>query len=288
MDYINIDQNLLPENQALISVKQRACRFGDGIFETCKVVSGIIYNFEAHLMRIEAGLKAIKINFDITNLKNSCYQLIKKNNLINGSVRISISRGLGSAGYLPLAIQPLLIIETDSTVNPLPASVDLWQSSYTKISAKSLPINYKLSQGLNSTLAMIEARENNCFDALMLNDSGQICEAASANIFWIKDEILYTPADELALLGTTRDKIISLSELKVKKVMVRFDELILADEIFITNSRIGTLAVARIMPLNKKISGNNKNSIGKNYSEIFKNLLNQDIFDYVKKAAALA
>ncbi len=117
MNYILINQKFVPENQALISVKQRAARYGDGIFETCKIIDNIIYDYQAHEARIKNGLKVLQIssgnNININNLKNQSYQLIKKNKIANGILRISISRGEGSMGYLPAPkIEPLLIIET--------------------------------------------------------------------------------------------------------------------------------------------------------------------------------
>lgn len=278
MNYIRINNKILPQKKALISVKERACRFGDGVFETCRVVSGVIYNYEAHHNRLLAGLEAIKINYDISNLKRKAYKVIKKNNLQDGTIRISISRGIGSYGYLPeKRIKPLLIIETDLAAKRIKNSANLWLSNITKVSLNSLPINYKLSQGLNSTLALMEAKENKCYDSLLLNDLGHICETATANIFWIKNDILYTPSEKCGvLLGTVRQKILDLSPIPTKLVVAKLFKLITADEIFITNTKLGILHISKIMPSGKVFAH-------KKYSKIFTNLFNQDILDYVKK-----
>ena len=112
MKYVVINQKILPKSRALISVEQRACRFGDGVFETCLVRDGVVYNFENHLKRLIGGLLALEINdFESKNLsfdlvKNS-YLLIKKNHLKNGILRISVSRGIGSKGYLPTYPVPI-------------------------------------------------------------------------------------------------------------------------------------------------------------------------------------
>ena len=267
----------MPKQKALISAQDRGFRFGDGVFETCLINDGIIYNFEAHLKRLNDGLMAIKIKFYSTNLLQSCYQLIKKNNIQNGYLRIAVSRGVGSIGYLPIKnIIPTLVIET-LPKSPKPKSpIKLLISSIEKPSIKSLPINYKLMQGLNSTLAKIEAVENSCFDALILNHKQQICETSSANIFWIKDDVLYTPHPDCGCLqGTIREKIITLSPIKIRLIKAKLDNLLNADEIFITNVAIGVLMVDKIA---------NQEFLNKKYSRIFANLLNQDIKNYVKKA----
>jgi branched-chain amino acid aminotransferase len=279
-DYISINGKILPAKKALISVQDRGFRFGDGVFETCLIKDGVVYNWQAHLTRLEAGLKAIKIIPVFHNtLKGMTDKLIQKNKIKNGYLRISISRGVGSIGYLPIKnIQPTLVIET-LPLNPKPlkknlAPIKLFISTIQKPSLKSLPINYKLTQGINSTLAKLEAVENNCFDAIILNEKNQICETSSANIFWVKDDILYTPHQDCGLLlGTIREKILELSPIKTKLVKAKIEDLLDADEVFITNVSLRVLAIDRIT---------DKEFKNKKYSKIFANLLSEDIEKYVK------
>ena len=277
MNFVIINNQIIKEDQAFISIQERGFRFGDGVFETCRVFDGIIYNSEAHFERLRSGIEAIKIKIDLKDLKNNCQKLIKKNSLKNGLIRIYISRGIGSIGYLPINdIKPLTVIETLEmpTLGLFP--IKLFLSEITKISIKSLPINYKLAQGLNSTLARMEAVEKRYFDAVLLNEAGEICETSSANIFWIKNNILYTPAKECGiLLGTTRQKIIDLSSIKIAQVKTKINELLNADEVFLTNTSLGIIAVDQFME---------KKYLQKKYSGIFTNLLNQDIKNYVNLA----
>ncbi|MES2677259.1 MAG: aminotransferase class IV [Pseudomonadota bacterium] len=270
MTHIFINNKIVLAHKATISVQDRGFRFGDGVFETCLIFGGKIYNWQAHQARLKAGLKAIKINFADKNLQQSCLQIIEKNKIQNGYLRINISRGVGSVGYLPQKnIQPTIVIET-LPLNPQPKSpIKLCISTLQKPSLKSLPVNYKLSQGLNSTLAKLEAVEQNCFDAIILNNKKQICETSSANIFWIKDNILYTPHPDCGcLLGTIREKILELSPIKIKLAKAKITDLLNADEAFITNVAIGVLAVDKIAESEFK---------NKKYSKIFANLLDEDI-----------
>lgn len=279
--YININSKILPAKKALISVQDRGFRFGDGVFETCLIKDGVIYNWQAHKARLIDGLRAIKITLDchpndwLVAMDKMTAELIRKNKIKNGYLRIAVSRGVGSIGYLPIKnITPTLVIET-LTLNPKPQSpIKLCISKIQKPSIKSLPTNYKLAQGLNSTLAKIEAVENNCFDAIILNQKSQICETSSANIFWIKNNILYTPHQDCGcLLGTIRAKILELSPIKIKLVKAKIDHLLNADEAFITNTSLGVLAINKIGDWEFK---------NKKHSKIFTNLLNEDIKKYVK------
>jgi branched-subunit amino acid aminotransferase/4-amino-4-deoxychorismate lyase len=146
-----------------------------------------------------------------------------------------------------------LVIETA----PMPAipahSINLFLSSYAKISPRALPVQFKLCQGLNSTLARMEASDNHCFDALLLNEQGHICETASANIFWFAHSTLYTPALSCGLLdGATRATIMRLSPYPVREVAASIDALLDAEAVFITNVLVQALAVHQLLPHTKQ------------------------------------
>jgi branched-chain amino acid aminotransferase len=277
INYININNKIVTAKKASILAQDRGFRFGDGVFETCLIKGGIVYNFAAHITRLNGSLEAIRITFDTQNIISSCYRLIVKNNIQNGYLRIAISRGVGSVGYLPIKnIKPTLVIETLKNNSKPKLPIKLFISSIEKPSSKSIPTKYKLAQGLNSILAKMEAIDNNCFDALILNNKQQICETSSANIFWIKNNILYTPhQDSGCLQGTIRGKVIALSPIKVQLTKTKLDGLLNADEIFITNVAIGVLAIDKI---------GNQNYSNQNYSKIIAKLLKKDINNYVKKA----
>ncbi|MFT6106626.1 MAG: aminodeoxychorismate lyase [Rickettsiales bacterium] len=269
MNYTIIGHKLIKSSEAKISVQDRGFRFGDGIFETCLIENAVIYNWDAHFARLEAGLKAIKINFDGSDLLSSSQKLITQNQVKNGILRISISRGVGSAGYKPNNnIKPTLIIETSKKPSKPESPIKLMVSSYQKTSLESLPVNYKLANGLNSTLVKIEAEENGYFDGIILNQKNHICETSSANIFWIKDNILFTPDLKSGCLsGTIREKIIQISPLKTKFSEAKITDLLEADEVFITNVALRVLAIDEI---------GERKFIDKRNSEILNNLLKED------------
>lgn len=250
MAYAYINGKFVAGKDATISIKERGFRFGDGVFETIRIYGGIPYQWELHQQRLSSGLDAVKIKVATNGLKKTADALIKKNKIKNGILRISVSRGVGSQGYLPLNCTPTVVMETGDLSKTPAKPVDLWLSSYQKLSINALPSNAKTMQGLNSTLARMEAQENKCFEALQVNADRQICECSSGNIFWFNGDVLYTPALSCGLVaGTTRAAILRLSKYKTVEGKFLVDELSHADEVFICNAAWQILSVKNLKPL---------------------------------------
>ena len=126
----------------------------------------------------------------------------------------------------------------------------LWLSTYERISPRALPMHCKLAQGMNSTLARMEAEENGCFDALQLNHLGQVAETSSACIFWFKDEALYTPSIACgALNGSTRHALMRLSPYPVQEGEFSLSELREAEAVLICNTHLQLAPVCHLKPL---------------------------------------
>ncbi len=245
MSYCNLNGQLIDVENATISVQDRGFRFGDGIFETIGVNNGVPYQFEWHLQRLIGGLAALKISFDTTVLPPYCREILHKNAVRGGFLRLQITRGNGSKGYLPTGNTPTMLIET---MNPasFEAPVTLWESSYTKPSSQSMPLQYKLCQGVNSTLARMEAIEHGCFDALLLNDKGEVCETSSGNVFWAKGGNIFTPSLACGILeGSTRAALLRLLP-DIREIEASADILHQSDEVCITNVAWKALPVASL------------------------------------------
>jgi len=241
MSYISINNTLLAEKDATIPISDRGLRFGDGVFETILVRYGKPYLWTGHMHRLEEGLEALSIKADISELKQQSAALIKKNKITDGILRIMVTRGSGSRGYLPMPKDgdtPTIIIEA----NPLPQMnfrehIELYISSWRKPSPLSMPTEHKLMQGVNSTLAKLEARENDCMEALMLSEKGHVAECSSYNIFWMRGKTIYTPCTSTGCLaGVTRDKLLRLTPYRFKAGRYGLKALLKADAVVMTSS----------------------------------------------------
>jgi branched-subunit amino acid aminotransferase/4-amino-4-deoxychorismate lyase len=268
-NFIIKNDELISENKANISIKERGFLFGDGIFESAKIFNSKIYNFKQHLSRIKKGLEALKFKNEIfeiiENLEEKSLKLIAKNNIKEGILRISISRGIGSNGYKPTyESKPLIIIETLQN-RDLPKFLNLAISKNKKPQSNSFPINHKTANSLIYVLNKLEAEESGFFDLVMLNNNDYISEISSANIFWAKDKKIFTPSKKCDILpGIIRQKLLEISPLEILEVEENISSLKNADEIFITNSSFLLVNIDEF--LNKKLQKN----IGLKLLEIIK------------------
>jgi aminodeoxychorismate lyase len=230
--FIIKNSRLVAEKNASISIRERGFLFGDGMFETCKVINGKILDFNLHQARICKALETLKFSLDTKNLEQNCYKLIKKNSLSDGILKILISRGRGSRGYLPTSeSRPLVIIETSEN-RALPQKISLG------ISKIVTPGNaFKSMSAMAYVMAKIEAEEQGVFDCVMLSSDGFVAETSSANIFWVKNDQIYTPDESCGMVqGCARERVLKSSKIEIKKVRAKISDLENADEIFLTNS----------------------------------------------------
>ena len=245
--YIVLDETILPEEEACVPLDDRGLRYGDGIFETIRICQGQPYLWDAHLRRLKRGLQQCQIAYKTGALKVLAGRLIQQNHIQEGVLRLMITRGSGGRGYLPdPESNPRLVMETFSLPSP-PAQNGEHQlalSNWRRFSEDILPTQAKLMQGMNATLARMEAAEAGAYEALQLSTSGHVCEASSSNIFWYRNKTLYTPGLETGCLpGITRQRLTELSPYRVKAGRFKLKELLKAEAVFLTNSVHLTVAV---------------------------------------------
>jgi branched-subunit amino acid aminotransferase/4-amino-4-deoxychorismate lyase len=243
-----INGSFFPSAEARIPVTDRGFRFGDGVFETIAVVGGVAYQWEFHRERCLQGLRALRITPPTFDWPTMLAQCLTQNHASDGFLRIAISRGCGSQGYMPDAgIAATWVIEHLDAMPPTLGPITLYRSTIERPSLAALPVNHKLAQGVGSTLALLEARDHGCHEALMLNANGHVCEAASANIFWIRGHQLYTPALSTGCVnGSTRAAIMRLAP--CIEATATLEEFCTAEAVFLSNVRLGVAAMSSLLP----------------------------------------
>lgn len=256
-----LNDNLVNNDRAFISCDQRGFLYGDGVFESCKIYQGQILDFDLHLQRLTKALQYLEINFIQDNLYQKCQKLIAKNNCSEAILRISVSRGIGSQGYLPNDhCQSLLIIET-KPYQPIKQAVNLG-ISYRNTNG----FFFKSLSSLPYVLTKLDAKKQGCYDNIIIDDQGLVLETATANIFWIKNHNIFTTADNCKMvLGCMRQKIIEEKLFNINKVEAKLTDLLDAQEVFLTNSIHGIIAVNSITENNfvKKYQQNLVNELKK-------------------------
>ena len=263
MMFIYLNGKLVPEEKALVSVFDHGFLYGDGIYETMRAYRGIVFLIDEHIKRLfrSGNLIRLKIPQSEEEIKKSIYRTLKKNNLKDAYIRLSISRGSGEIGLDPeLCKEPTFVIIT-KRFNEYPE--ELYRKGVTvsivntrRNAPEALNPKIKSLNFLNNILAKIEAKEAGTYEAIMLNYRGYLTEGTITNIFFVKRGSIFTPSIEAGILdGITRDLIIRVAERNgknVKEGLYTPEDLYSADEAFITNT---TLEILPVIKIDKNVIG---------------------------------
>ena len=245
--FVNNNGKIISNTGPSIMAGNRGYTYGDGLFESLRILNGKVLNIEQHFNRLVEGAKVMKMRFPSFYtpefFEGHIAELIKLSKIEEGGrVRLSIDR-LGGVTYLPDINEVSYFIEVYPLENNLfglnakGLEVDLYQD----IKKTKTPLsNFKTKNGIIYVLAAISAREKGLDDMLLINEKGQILESSHSNIFVVSNGVLYTPSlADGCLAGTMRMQVINLAlknGLKVYECPILPSNLLVADEVFLTNA----------------------------------------------------
>ena len=247
MVYFNYNGKIHPEGTPVIGVDNRGLRYGDGLFETIKMINGKLLFEDDHFARLWKGLKALEFdvpkNLTVDFLQKEMIALAQKNGHANAArIRLNIVRGDGGL-YDAKNHLPNYIIQSW----PLAPSNGEWNSNglvlgIYEAAKKSCDLlsNLKHNNYLPYVLAALKAKSQKWNDAIVLNTNGRICDTTIANIFIVKKGVVYTPSlKEGCVAGVMRRVVIQQvlkSGIDLIEKEISISELLAADEVFLTNS----------------------------------------------------
>ena len=243
---INFNGTLLSQD-ANILTQNRAFLYGDGVFETVKIINNKILFLEDHYFRLMSSMRVVRMeipmNFTMEYLEEQILSVVNANSLSASSrARITVYRNDGGY-YLPLNNTVSFLIHAVALENVLYSiekkhyEVDLYKDFYI---TKQLLSSIKSTNKIINITGSIFADENGLDNCLLLNDSKNVVEALQGNIFMLLGNKLITPpVSEGCLNGVMRKQILNLAKKienieVVEEVISPFD-LQKADELFITN-----------------------------------------------------
>lgn len=223
---------------ARIDPADRGFLLGDAIFESLRVRGGRAEFLAEHLTRLEEASRVtgIPLPFDLVNIEGRIASLAEVNNLMEGALRLTVSRGPASRGVAPpMDCVPTVLL----AIHPLPPTrndaVSAVIATATRRNEFSPFSRVKATPYLDSIVALKEARENGAQDAILLNTAGRVASAAFANLFAVVGGRLVTPPSaDGPLAGITRGRL--LAQLDGVPESLTPDDLAAAGEIFLTNS----------------------------------------------------
>lgn len=252
-----INGKLLPPEQATVSVYDHGLLYGDGVFEGIRSYAGKVFRMEAHLDRLWYSAKAIllEIPYSKAELAAAIEQTLEANGIVDGYIRVVITRGSGTLGIDPKKCSaPRVIIITDSIELYPPEDyengLEIVTVSTIRNHAAALSPRIKSLNYLNNILAKIEGHQAGCKEALMLNHKGEVAECTGDNIFLVRGGCLLTPPIDAGILeGITRDVAIELaraSEIPVEEVPLTRHDIYVADECFLTGTAAEVIPVVKV------------------------------------------
>jgi branched-chain amino acid aminotransferase len=247
MLYVNNNGSILAGDAPTILPGNRAYLYGDGVFESIRIINGQPLNLENHVLRLLAGARAIHMRpsasyttdfFEAKILELCALSAISE----GGRCRLSLDRISGGA-YLPDANDSTYYIEVypyevnHFELNARGLELDIYQEIKLQ---KNVLSNFKTKMGLPYVMAALSAKANGLDDVFLTDVKGQILETSSCNMFIIGNGVLYTPGlDEGCLAGTMRMQVINLAianGIKVYECAILPQNLMAADEVFLTNA----------------------------------------------------
>lgn len=254
---IYLNNKLVPEEQAMVSVFDHGLLYGDGIFEGLRIYSKKVFLLKEHIDRLYESAKAIRLVIPMTpeEMINATNETVAANGLTDGYIRLVVTRGAGGLGLdIRRTSNPQVIIIADQ-IKMYPAELyengmEIVTASTIRNHPQALSPRVKSLNYLNNILAKIEATDQGKEEAIMMNHKGDVAECTGDNIFLVKNGKLTTPSKDAGILeGITRNAVIHLA----KKANIPFEEVTMtrhdvyiADECFLTGSAAEVIPVTKV------------------------------------------
>lgn len=245
--YALINDTLVESNSEVLNLSNRSFRYGDGLFESIRIMDGKVPFLKYHLERLKRGCDFLKLKsdsiFEQDALQNKINLLIEKNKLQHGGkLRITVYREDGGL-YAPeknsahLAMEVAALENNRYELNTKGLHVDL----YTEIKKQAHALStIKTNNCIPYVMASIYKSEKKLDDCILVNDKGNVCEAISSNLFLVINGALYTPAIAEGCLDGVMRKIILENarshKINIYEPVIMPNDLLRADEVFLTNS----------------------------------------------------
>lgn len=247
-----VNGRFLPLAEATVSVEDRGFQFGDGVYEVIRTYHGRPFQLDAHLARFERSAAAIELMLPWSIQQWAAYVRdgIERSGYPESKVYLQLTRGAAPRDHaFPASAKPTAVMTVremkpvDPAIQKAGVSVitmDDWRWGRCDIKSVNL---------LPNVMARQKAKQAGAFEAVFVRQ-GQVTEGAVSNVMVVKaGRVLTAPEGEQILSGVTRTLVLELARkegLPVEERFVTRDELLHADEVFLTSTTIEVLPVIRV------------------------------------------
>ncbi len=258
MSDVYLNGEFIKSDEAMVSVFDQGFLYGDGIFESFRSVGDRLYQFPQHYQRLLQSAEALcyPVTFTQQELEAILLELRERNGLDDAYYRITITRGKGQVGFQRDMENDLTCLVIGKEFHGFERDcyqqgIQLRVAETRRNAPEAINPKIKSISNLNSLLGKLEAKATGAFEVIMLNNKDHICEGASSNIFWTRDQWVFTPDASTGLLeGVTRSTIMRLCEEKLNLRVVtgefKLQDLKFSDEVFITSTSLEVMPVVMV------------------------------------------
>ncbi|WP_044895818.1 aminodeoxychorismate lyase [Bacillus alveayuensis] len=240
--YVYVNGSIVKKEEARISPFDHGFMYGIGLFETFRTYDGHPFLLDDHLERLNDSLQEINIKLQLNRAEivEIIDQLLEANKLKDAYIRLNVSAGIGDLGLQTNEYEEPTIIVYMKPVPHAASDEKVCTILQTRRNSPEGEKRLKSHHYLNNIFGKREIGNNPNIEGIFLTEAGFIAEGIVSNIFWRKNNIVYTPSLETGILnGITRQFVLTLLSalgIKYEEGLYKLNELEQADEIFLTNS----------------------------------------------------
>ena len=249
---VYLNGNYLPLEQACVPVLDRGFIFGDGVYEVIPVYGRKAFRLEHHLQRLKNSMQAVRLNNPHTDEEWSdiINNVVERNDGGDQSIYLQITRGVASRDHrFPGDAIPTVFVMSNLFVMVPTEQLEHGVSAITLDDIRWQYCSIKSIALLPNILLRQQAVEQGAAEAILLRDN-EVTEGAASNVFIVKDGVIITPPKTDCLLpGITRDLVVEQAyehDLPVEETIIKQEELLVADEIWLTSSTKEILPVTQL------------------------------------------
>jgi len=255
---VYVDGNLVPRNEAVVSVFDSGFVLGDGVWEGLRLVNGRLVALDQHMDRLYQGASAIALDIGMPReaLVAAIRTTIERNGMSDGAhVRLMVTRGRKTTPNQDPRFAPgpatIVIVAEYKKPNPEARArgLALFTSTFRCSGPDVFDLRLNSHSRLNLIQALIQAINAGADEALMLDPHGFVASCNSTNFFIVRDGELWTSTGRYNFVGITRGKAIDVFRADggvVREVDFTLSEVYGASEAFVTGTLGGITPVTRV------------------------------------------
>ncbi len=255
---IYINGEMLPRQEAKISVFDSGYLVGDGVWEAVRLHHGVLVFLDEHLDRLYQGARAIGMDIGLTraDLTAALQQTVQANQMTdNVHVRVMVTRGIKKTPSQDprLTVSPpnVVIIAEHKQADPESRArgVTLFTSTVRRGSPDYLDPRLNCHSKLHEVIALVQALEAGADEALMLDINGFVSTCNATNFFIVRAGEVWTSTGQYCMNGITRGKVITVCrkhDVPVYEKNFSLTDVYDADEAFVTGTFGGLTPVTKV------------------------------------------